>query len=133
MPPNEISKNLGILTAQMTAVQEDVKEIKATTQDADKRGIAFEKEYIEEHAKVTSAVELTCKRIDDHDVKIAEIKTELFLLTEKTRDQLLLLTQSIQPLVAQSKILSRIAIIVGTAIIGLIIAVITGQVQLLFN
>ena len=129
----EISKNLGILTERIESSRNDIAEIKAATLRSEARDVLFEKTYIAERELLVSKTELASAKIDNNTIKIAEIKTELYALTESTRAQLLLLTQAIQPLVMTSRVLMWIAGVVGAAITALVIAVITGQVQLVFK
>jgi len=129
----EISTNLGILTERIESSRNDIAEIKAAALRSEARDVLFEKTYVAERELLVSKTELASARIDNNTIKIAEIKTELYALTESTRAQLLLLTQAIQPLVMTSRVLMWIAGVVGAAITALVIAVITGQVQLVFK
>ena len=129
----DIAQNMAIIAERMTAARADIAEIKTSQKCSEARGRTFEKTYIAEHAKVTSAVEAAHRRLDLQDVKIAEIKTELFELTKTTRIALLELTRALQPIGQTMGIIKWIGGFVGTAIMALIIAVITGQVQLVFK
>ena len=129
----EISTNLGILTERIESSRNDIAEIKAATLRSEARDVLFEKTYIAERELLVSKTKLASAKIDNNTIKIAEIKTELYALTESTRAQLLLLTQAIQPLVMTSRVLMWIGGIAGAAITALVIAVITGQVQLVFK
>ena len=97
------------------------------------RGITFEKTYIAEHAKLASVVDAAHTRIDNQAIRLAEIKIEIYELTKNTRAQLLLLTEAIQPLIMTSRVLMWIGGIAGASITALIIAIITGNVQLVFK
>ena len=133
MTDTDISKSLGLLEGSVNAARDDIAEMKTASIRTETRSISFEKTYIEEHAKLNGVATSAHARIDNHAIKIAEIKTELYELTKNTRTQLLLLTQAVQPLVMTSRVLMWIAGIVGAALTALIIAVITGQVQLVFK
>ena len=133
MTDTDISRNLGILTERIQSTRDDIAEIKAASERVETRGMTFEKLYIAEHAKLVGVTESAHARIDNHAIKIAEIKVELYKLTESTRDQLRLLTEAIQPLVMTSRVLIWIGGIAGAAVTALVIAIITGQVQLVFK
>ena len=121
MAADDIATNLGVLTERVTSVQDDIKEIKAVVDCSEKRGVAFEKHYIAEHARIMHKADAAHKRIDNHDNRIADIST-----------QLLILTKSIQPLIATNKVLGWLGGVLGASILVLIWMIIIGQVTLNF-
>ena len=133
MTENDIAIELGVLTEQIKRSRQDIAEIKTSQTSMATRSVTFEKTYISEHACVTGAIDNAHNRIDEHDIKIAEIKTELFVLTKSTRLQLKELTEAIAPLVFASRVLIWIIAAAGVSIIGLVVSLITGRVNLVFG
>ena len=133
MPDKDVLAELGVLIGRVEDTRGDIAEIKESQQNAETRGITFEKTYIAEHTRLTGQVEYAHARISNHDIKIAEIKIELYELTKNTREEIRLLADAIKPLAYTSKVITWIFAALGTSIIALVIAIITGQVELVFK
>ena len=95
-------------------IRDDTTDIKACLRKLDKSLNDFKLEYTKEHQVVVS---------------IAEQALEKSMENERKIDQL---EQRLAPLIQANKIIAWVGAGVGTAVIGLIIAIITGQVQIIF-
>lgn len=117
-----IDNDYGVILERIKHIQDDVIEIKESQKFGEERAQNFERHYIKDHAVVVQQAEAAHKRLNGHEDKIGSLENDLGALIK-----------AMQPLVSTNRFLRWVGGIVGAALLALIIAVITGQVQLMFR
>lgn len=116
---SDLVSNVDAILATLTALHEDVGELKSSLNAHNNREFEFQREYEREHGKVVSKADAAHRRLDDLE-KVIDSNTK----TIKA------LSESIKPLLFANKLMSFVAAGFGLSVIGLIWAIIIGQVHL---
>lgn len=110
-----------IILERIANLAEDLKGVASDVKEHNDRERKFEQKYIEAHSELVNSTNNAHSRIDDLKRRVEE--------NDKAIKQL---QQAIQPLIQANRILTWLAILLGSSIIALIWMIITHQVTIVW-
>lgn len=110
-----------VILERIERLGEGLREIASTVKEHNERERKFEQEYIKAHAELVNSTNNAHSRIADLKARVEA--------NEKAIDEL---QKAVQPLIQANKILTWLAILLGSSIIALIWMIITHQVTIVW-
>jgi len=116
------TRAVAVLEERLSNLQSDITQIGCNVSTLITGFHDFRNTYVSEHAKVVSRTEAHGETLIDHKKRIEELEKEYKKLLDM-----------ITPLIQTNKVVVWIGAVLGMSVLGLIWAIITGQVTLLFK
>lgn len=133
------SQSFDIVLERVANMQGDVSEIKNSVKCLDECQHRFERDYLQEHAKVVQESNAAHRRLDEFEKRMKERNADFeYRMTERSKEsaalrvQMTAIQESMTPLIAAYRVLAFLGGALGLSVIALIWSLITGQVKLVF-